>query len=113
MGWSISHGSSPRGANYRSASAMHEVGQQVAHLVSGSDWRTVRKLFKLANSGDGPFTIPPREAGKMAGVLRKAASHPLMPRRFVGGSLVSADAVRELADAAQRAATARQTWEWS
>ncbi|MFJ4637582.1 hypothetical protein ACIP69_18400 [Streptomyces hygroscopicus] len=112
MGWTISHGNSQRGKNYRSAGAMHDVGQQVAHIVTAKEWRTVEKLFKLANSGDGPFTIPHREAGKMAAVLRKAASHPLMPRSFVGDSLVSADAVRELADAAQRAATVRQSWEW-
>ena len=106
MGWSISHGNSPRGTNYRSAGAMVEVGQQVAYLVTGAEWRTVKKLFKLANSGDGPFSIPPREAGEMAAVLRKAASHQMMPRSFVAG-------VREVADAAQRAATARQPWEWS
>ena len=113
MGWSISHGNSPRGTNYRSASAMHDVGKQVAHLVSGREWRTVAKLFNLANSGDGPFSIPPREAGKMATVLRKAADHPLMPARFIGESLVSAAAVRELADAADRAASTRQPWRWS
>ena len=112
MGWTISHGNSTRGTNYRSAGAMHDVGQQVAHIVTGKEWRTVEKLFK-AQHADGPFSIPPREAGKMAAVLRKAAAHPLMPRSFVGDSLVSADAVRELADAAQRAATARQPWEWS
>lgn len=113
MGWSISHGNSARGTNYRSGGAMCDVGQQVAHVVTAKEWRTVEKLFKLANSGDGPFSIPPREAGKMAAVLRKAASHQLMPRSFVGDSLVIAEAVRELADAAQRAATARQPWEWS
>lgn len=112
MGWTISHGNSTRGTNYRSGGAMSDVGQQVAHVVSGRDWRTVQKLFKLANSSDGSFSIPPREAGKMAAVLRKAADHPMMPTRFVGDSLVSADAVRELADAAQRAAAARQPWEW-
>ncbi|MGW3427948.1 DUF7739 domain-containing protein [Streptomyces melanosporofaciens] len=106
MGWSISHGNSPRGTNYRSATAMYEVGQQVAHVVTGREWRTVEKLFKLANSGDGPFTIPHREAGQMALVLRKAAAHRLMPRTFTAN-------VRELAKAAQRAATARQSWEWS
>lgn len=113
MGWSISHGNSPRGMNYWSAGAMCEVGQQVAHVVSGSDWRIVRKLFRLANSSDGPFTISHREAGRMAAVLRKAAGHPMMPADFQGDGLVSAGAVRELADAAQRAASARQPWEWS
>ncbi|MFD5384283.1 hypothetical protein ACFWMG_04800 [Streptomyces sp. NPDC127074] len=106
MGWSISHGNIPRGTNYRSATAMYEVGQQVAHVVTAKEWRTVEKLFRLANSGDGPFSIPHREAGKMAAVLREAAAHRLMPRSFVAN-------VRELADAAQRAATARQPWEWS
>lgn len=106
MGWSISHGNSPRGTNYRSAGAMCEVGQQVAHVVSGSDWRAVRKLFKLANSGDGPFTISHGDAGRMALVLRKAAGHPKMPVSF-------REPIREVADAAQRAAAARQPWEWS
>lgn len=106
MGWSISHGNSPRGTNYRSAGAMVEVGQQVAHLVTGAEWRTVKKLFKLANSGDGPFAISHRDAGRMAAVLHKAAGHPKMPVSFQGP-------IREVADAAQRAASARQPWEWS
>ncbi|MGW4075988.1 DUF7739 domain-containing protein [Streptomyces asiaticus] len=101
MGWSNSHDTASR-----SATAMYEVGQQVAHVATAKEWRTVEKLFKLANSGDGPFTIPHREAGKMATVLREAAAHRLMPRTFTAN-------VREIADAAQRAATARQPWEWS
>lgn len=106
MGWSISHGNSPRGTHYRSAGAMFEVGQQVAHIVSAGEWRMVEPLFRLANHADGPFAIPARDAKRMAGVLYKAASHKLMPRTDRG-------AVRELADAAQRAATSGQSWEWS
>lgn len=112
MGRSISHGNGARGTIYRSGSAMHEVGQQVAHLVTASDWRVVKDLFHLAQRADGPFSIPASKAGPMAAVLRKAADHPLMPATFQGDGLVSAPAVRELADAAGRAAAAREPWEW-
>lgn len=101
MGWSTSHDT----AN-RSADAIQEVGQQVAHVVTAKDWRTVQPLFHLANRADGPFTVPAREAGRMALVLGKAAAHSLMPAAWAGD-------VAALAKAAQRAATARQPWEWS
>lgn len=101
MGWSNSHDTT-----YRSATLMHEASRHVSYVVSAGDWRTVRNLFQFANTGDGPFQIPHRDAGRMAGVLRKAAGHPKMPVSFQGP-------IRELADAAQRAASARQSWEWS
>ncbi|MCQ8831777.1 DUF7739 domain-containing protein [Streptomyces malaysiensis] len=101
MGWSTSHDTT-----HRSADAIQEVGQQVAHVATGKDWRTVQPLFQLANRADGPFTIPAREAGRMAAVLEKAAGHSLMP-------IAWRTEVASLADAAQRAATARQPWEWS
>ncbi|MEU1663585.1 hypothetical protein ABZ547_08215 [Streptomyces sparsogenes] len=74
-------------------------------MLSAKDWRAVHKLFNLANRADGPFTISARDAGRMATVLNKAASHSLMPAAWRGE-------VAQLADAAQCAATARQPWEW-
>lgn len=100
MGWSTSHDSVNR-----SADAMCEVGRHVANVLSAKDWRTVQKLFRLANRADGPFTISAREAGRMAAVLNKAAGHLLMPAAWRGEVVL-------LAEAAQCAATARQPWEW-
>lgn len=101
MSWSNSHDTT-----CRSATLMYEASRHVSYVVSAGDWRIVRTLFQFANTGDGPFQIPHRDAGHMALVLRKAAGHPKMPTSFQG-------AIRELAAAAQRAATARQSWEWS
>lgn len=105
MGWSISHGNSIRGTNYRSGTAMYEVGQHVVRIVTPADWRDVERLFYLANHADGPFSIQPRKARRMAEVLRAAAEHRSMSRDLKEG-------VEELADAADRAADARQRWKW-
>lgn len=113
MGWTISHGNTPSGNLYRSASAMHDVGRHISHLVTATEWRDVKELFRLAQRADGPFEIPARQAGHMAAVLHKAADHPLMPTVAREDDLADAGAVHELADAASRAAAARRAWKWS
>lgn len=96
MGWTISHGI----RNTRSATTIHNLAQHLAHVLPASDWRTIEPVFG-DRSGD-----PHNDARRIAAVLRRAASHRKMPRDW--GQLA-----REFADAAQKAANARQAWEWS
>ncbi|MCT9092871.1 hypothetical protein N4G70_28960 [Streptomyces sp. ASQP_92] len=100
MGISISHGVQ----STRSALTISNLGQQLAHVLSATEWRELADLF------DGGFadvaSIPPREAGRIGELLHKAARHRLM------GAEWSSLAV-EIGDAAQRAARAGQNWEWS
>ena len=103
MGWNISHGTDQNGQMRRSYTSMGELGEQIAHALSWRDWRKIRHLFN-PRSGD-PFTIPAAEAGNIATVLRKAASHPRMPADWASDTNL-------LADTAHRAATAGQAWEW-
>lgn len=103
MGWTISHADNRAVEMRRSYTTMANLGQQLAHVLSARDWRTLKPLF-ARRSGD-PFTISPRDAGRMAGVLHSAARSQLLPADW------SLTAV-ELADSAQSAAAARQPWEW-
>lgn len=103
MGWNISHGANQNGEVRRSYTTMDNLGQQLAHVLSARDWRTLKPLFRR-RSGD-PFTVSPRDAGRMARVLRTAARNRLLPTDW------SLTAI-ELADAADSAASARQPWEW-
>jgi hypothetical protein len=99
MGWS-------NGGAYRSASAMYELGQHMAHALPAADWRAVAPLFRLAQRADGPFEIAPGDADRMAVAFRAAAGHRLMPREW----MVSAS---ELAAVAAQHAAARRPWRWS
>jgi hypothetical protein len=96
----ISHG--VRGT--RSALTIANLGQHLAHTLSGSEWREISPLF------DGRFAdiavIPPREAARIGDLLEKAAGQRAMNVEW--GELAA-----ELADAAHRAARAGQNWEWS
>lgn len=100
MGIHVSHSD----GKTRSALTISNLGQQLAHALPARDWRTIRHLF------DGRFAdiahIPPREAGKIATVLHKAASDRHMPTNW-------AYLARAFADAAQNAADAREPWVWS
>ncbi|WP_445520459.1 DUF7739 domain-containing protein [Streptomyces sp. NEAU-174] len=104
MGWNISHGTDSNGEVRRSYTTMHNLGQQLAHVLSARDWRTIAFLFD-GNACD-VVIVAPRKAGKIAVVLSRAAQHRLMPSDW-------AKDAQALADSAQRAATARQPWEWS
>ena len=99
MGISISHGAKAP----RSALTIANLGQQLAHVLPASQWREISDLF------DGAFadtaSIPPREAGRIGDILHTAARHRLMPADW--GQLAT-----DIGDAAQRAARARQNWEW-
>ncbi|MEU3990112.1 hypothetical protein AB0F24_17345 [Streptomyces platensis] len=100
MGWTISHGI----RNTRSATTIHNLAQHLAHVLPASDWRIIEPVFG-DRSGD-PFRIPHNDARQIAAVLRRAANHRKMPADW-------GDLAREFADAAQKAANARQSWEWS
>jgi len=100
MGWSISHGI----RNTRSATTIHNLAQHLAHVLPAADWRAIEPVF--GKRPDGPFRVPHGEARRIAAALRRAASHPKMPADW-------GQFARELADAAQNAANARQSWEWS
>lgn len=99
MGWSISHGVQ----NTRSATTIHNLAQHLAHVLSAADWRIVEPVF--GGRADGPFRVPHNDARQIAAALRRAVSHRKMPADW--GALA-----REFADAAQKAADARQAWEW-
>ncbi|SHL75228.1 hypothetical protein [Streptomyces yunnanensis] len=99
MGWTISHGVQ----NTRSATTIHNLAQHLAHVLSASDWRAIEPVFGY-RSGD-PFQVPHADARRLAAVLRRAANHRKMPADW--GALA-----RELADSAERAASARQPWKW-
>ncbi|MER0450155.1 hypothetical protein ABR738_37395 [Streptomyces sp. Edi4] len=103
MGWNISHGSNAQGEVRRSYTTVHNLGQQLAHVLSAGDWRQIAHLFNR-RSGD-PFTIPPAEAGRIATVLERAAEHRLMPPDW-------AEDIQLLAEAADRAAEAEEPWRW-
>lgn len=103
MGWNISHGTNASGEFRRSYTSMSNLAQQLAHVLSAADWRSIAYLF---NRPDGdPFTVAPAEAGRVARVLCRAADHRLMPGDWV-------TTVEELADTAIRAATANEPWTW-
>lgn len=104
MGWNISHGTNQYGEMRRSCTTMDNLGKQLSHVLPARTWRTLKPLF-ARRSGD-PFTVSPRDAGRMADALRAAARNQLLPTDW------SLTAV-ELAEAAARAAAARQPWEWS
>lgn len=99
MGISISHGA--RGP--RSALTISNLGQQLAHTLSSREWSEISDLF--GGRFDDIANIPPRDAGRIADLLHKAAKHRLMDPEW--GSLAV-----EIGDAAQRAARAGQYWEW-
>lgn len=100
MGICISHST----GQTRSALTISNLGQQLAHVLPGSDWRQIIHLFggRFADVAE----IPPRQAGQIAGILRKAADHRLMPADW-------ADLATIFADAAKRAALAGQPWTWT
>lgn len=102
MGWTISHGNAAH--TRRSYTSIAQLGEQLVHVLPGSDWRVLAPLF--ARRSEAWMTVSHRDAGRMARALRAAADHRKMPADW-------ADLARELADAAQRAADARQSWEWS
>lgn len=98
MGWNVEHDTS------RSATNVHRLGRQLAHVTPSRDWRVVRSLFNR-RSGD-PFTVSPKDAGRMASVLRAAASHPKMSANWAQETL-------KLANAADTAARTNKPWNWN
>lgn len=100
MGISISHGA----PGPKSATTIGNLGQHLAHALTGSEWRQISHLF------DGhlraPIHTPPAEAGAIGNLLHKAANSPAMEPGW--GELATL-----LGDAANRAARTGQTWEWT
>jgi hypothetical protein len=100
MGISISHGV----PSTRSALTISNLGQHLAHALTGSDWREIAHLF------DGhlraPVYTPPAEAGRIGELLAKAANHRAMDPEW-------AQLATLLAASAKRAAAAREAWEWT
>jgi hypothetical protein len=105
MGWNIDHAPYDE-TLYRSATQLHNLSKQVAHVTTAAQWRIVLPLFDQAQRADGPFDISWREAGPIADVLRLAACHDLMPDDW-------AQFAHKLADAADTAAKHRESWHWS
>jgi hypothetical protein len=100
MGISISHGV----PSTRSALTISNLGQHLAHALSGSEWAEMRYLFD--GSLSVPVSTPPAKAGRIASLLTKAAGHRAMDREW--GQLATT-----LATSAQWAASVSETWEWT
>ena len=100
MGISISHGV----PSTRSALTIANLGQRLAHTLTGSEWREIAHLF------DGrltvPVTTPPTQAARISTLLMKAAGHRAMDPEW--GQLATL-----LATSASRAAAVGQNWEWT
>lgn len=104
MGVNISHGSNPWGQERLSYTSLAAMGQQIAHAVSGRDWRTVRHLFTGRLPDD--FLIAPSQAGQIAAVFATAAGHPLMPDDW-------AATIRRWSAAGARAHASGEPWSWT
>jgi hypothetical protein len=100
LGISISHGV----PSTRSATQIGNLGQHLAHTLSGSEWREIAHLFDGRLSA--PVYTPPTQASRIGALLHKPAGHPAMDPGW--GDLASL-----LGDAAQHAARAGQNWEWT
>ncbi|MEV6547976.1 hypothetical protein AB0M57_04610 [Streptomyces sp. NPDC051597] len=100
MGISISHGV----PSTRSALTLSNLGQHLAHTLTGSEWRELSDLFD--GRLDLPMCIPPAQAGRIGELLHKAAGHRAMEPGW--GELAIL-----IGDAAKRAAHLGQNWEWS
>ncbi|KIZ16852.1 hypothetical protein [Streptomyces natalensis] len=104
MGWNIFHGTDRNNEICRSYTTISNLAQAVADVLPARDWRTLAPVLNH-RYGDAYFSVPAADAGRIASLLHKAASHRRMPPDF-------GDLARELANAAQAAANARQPWEW-
>lgn len=104
MGWNVSHGSNQYGEERRSYTTISNLAQQLAHVLSGSEWAELRPIF--ANESDHDLHVPPRQAALAADLLDKAAGHRKMARDWGGEA-------RLFAAAARRASQAGQMWRWS
>jgi hypothetical protein len=105
MGWTISHAPYDETIT-RSASALHELGRHVAHVLPSRHWKVLRPLFDRAEESGDPFTVDFEQAGPIADALRLAACSARMPddaRRLA----------HALADAGDTAAKQREPWSWS
>lgn len=98
MGISISHGV----PSTRSSLTISNLGQHLAHALTGSEWRELAHLF------DGhlraPVYTPPAQAGRIGDLLHKAAASRVMEPGW-------GDLAILLGAAAKRAARAGQNWE--
>ncbi|MFJ9633779.1 hypothetical protein ACIRU8_39405 [Streptomyces sp. NPDC101175] len=100
MGISISHG----GPSACSATAIANLGQHLAHALTGSEWGELSGLFGGGFSDIA--SIPPARAGRIGELLHKAARHRLMSGEW--GRLANL-----IGDAAQSASRAGRNWTWS
>lgn len=99
MGISISHGV----PSTRSALTISNLGQHLAHALTGSEWREVAHLFggRLYT----PVHTPAAQAGRIGALLMKAANSRAMDREW-------AQLATLLGGSANRAAQAGETWVW-
>lgn len=105
MGWNVSHGSNQNGEERRSYTSVDNFAQQLAHVLPAREWAELRPIFNRPGPAN-PFDVPPRQAARCAELLYKAASHRLMPADWAGMASL-------FGDAARRASSAGQMWEWS
>lgn len=94
------------GAPTRSALQLHQLAQQMAHVLTARQWRTVRGLFDAVEHSGGPFVFDAAQAYRYAEVFRAAAAHPKMPADWGQFAL-------DIADHASAAIRAGRPWRWS
>jgi hypothetical protein len=97
MAWTIEHLAVPY-----SETDIADWAVELRLVLSPGEWRVVEALFDIAAA----FTVSPRLAGRIAGILADAAHssrmHPSMVRM-----------TEDMAAAARTAADQRQSWHWA
>ncbi|MFE7427809.1 hypothetical protein [Streptomyces sp. NPDC057545] len=104
MGWTISHATPAGDPTCRSYRWVATISENLAHALTARDWALLKPVVSR-RTGD-PFSVSPDRARTAAGLLRRAAESGLMTSETARDALL-------LADAADRAATSGQSWQWS
>jgi hypothetical protein len=84
---------------------IHLLGRHLAHILPSRDWQVLVHARVFQEDLPGAVFFLEHSPAQIAAALRAALDHRLMPRTFVA-------LTRQLADAADRATAARETWCW-
>lgn len=103
MGWSISHGGTPRGTY--SYTTVDRLFVRLKKTASWGQRRTLKPILSR-RSGEAFFSVEPRTAADIGATLIDLA--PLLPRDDDWQGLAT-----QIGQSALRAASANETWVWS
>ncbi|MFJ5785350.1 DUF7739 domain-containing protein [Streptomyces hydrogenans] len=101
MGWSISHGGTPRGT--RSYTTVDNLFVRLKKVASWGQRRTLKPLLSQ-RSGEAYFSVEPRTAADIGATLIDLAL-------FLPGEW--RDMAVQIGQSALRAASANEQWRWS